>query len=147
MTKNKNVKVFTNKTTGNKVVTNKTAGKVVKTASEVSKSNMETYKNIFNDLPARKTKVTVKSKLFNKLNNTKNVFSVRTEKNTKAGIRVSKNGTKKQIVVDVLVPSTTIDGSPRVVKMSLSGRQAYALYRTLDKFYFGQALNSLSFEY
>lgn len=77
-----------------------------------------------------------KSKLFNQLSaQEKKVFHVRTSHSTKAGVRVENRGGKKGSQLDILVPSTTIDGTPRTVKVSLTGRQARALYATLNRFY------------
>ncbi len=81
-----------------------------------------------------KTKET-KSKLYNGLSNTDATFNVRTTPSTKAGVRVISRGAKKASRVEIVVPSTTIDGSPRVVKLTLTGRQARALFETLDRHY------------
>jgi len=77
-----------------------------------------------------------KSKLYDKLAD-KATFAVRTTHSTAAGVRVESHGTKKGSSVEVLLPSTTITGGKRVVKVEMSGRQARALYETLSK-HFGR---------
>lgn len=82
---------------------------------------------------ARKT---FKSKLFNKMSaDEKKTFHVRTSHSSRAGVRVTDPGTKKGVTVDILVPSTSIDGTERIVKMSMTGRQARALFATLHRYY------------
>lgn len=81
-------------------------------------------------------KKTYKSKLFNKLStDEKKTFHVRTSHSSKAGVRIIDPGTKKGVMVDILVPSTSVDGSDRIVKMSMTGRQARALFATLRRYY------------
>lgn len=78
---------------------------------------------------------TTKSKLYNRLATTKNVFHVRTTPDTQAGIRVESKGAKKRSTVELLLPSTTLDGNRRMVKVQLTGRQAKALFDTLYRHY------------
>ncbi len=78
-----------------------------------------------------------KSKLYNRLTKKydKNVFSVRTNRSTRAGVKIERTGDKKQTVVEVVLPSTSATGEDRLVKVTMSGRQARALLSTLREFY------------
>jgi hypothetical protein len=73
-----------------------------------------------------------KSKLYNKLA-TRKTFEVRTTLSTAAGVKIETYGAKKGSTVEVLLPSTTHEGSNRTVKVQMTGRQARALYETLSR--------------
>lgn len=77
------------------------------------------------------TRVT-KSKLYDQLSNTP-TFEVRTKHSTAAGVRVESHGVKKGSTVEILLPSTTITGGKRIVKIDMTGRQARAIYETLAR--------------
>ena len=77
----------------------------------------------------------IKSKLFNKLSRTANVFHVRTSNSTQAGIKVEESGNKKRTMVEMVLPSTDIDGKYRVVRVLMSGRQARAFAGVLNQYY------------
>jgi len=85
-------------------------------------------------LPVSARTLTTKSRLFNDLTTTK-TFDVRTSKTTKAGVRVSTTGSKKLTTVEILIPSTTVYGEDRVVKVTLTGRQAKAVFDTMERHY------------
>jgi len=84
----------------------------------------------------RKTKnmKVTKNRLYRKLTD-KNSFFVRTTAGTQAGIMAATLGNKKGGFVEILLPSTTIEGRKRTVKVYLSGRQARVLFDTLSKHY------------
>lgn len=77
---------------------------------------------------------TIKSKLYNKLSEG-NTFSVRTTLTTQAGVKIEDQGNKKGSIIEVILPSTTITGAKRSVKVQMTGRQARALYETLSRYY------------
>jgi len=81
-------------------------------------------------------KRTTTSKLYNRLSNNENIFHVRTTPgSTQAGVRVAGKGAKKGSTVEILLPSTSIDGLDRTVMVGLTGRQARAIYETLNRYY------------
>lgn len=80
---------------------------------------------------ARKPRVT-KSKLYNKLDRVIGTWNLRVASSTKVGVKVSTRGTKKGSVVEMILPSTTPQGLPCTVRVSLSGRQARAIMETLS---------------
>lgn len=83
----------------------------------------------------RNRKTTTKSRYYNKFADQKNTFSVRTTQSTKAAILVDSGGNKKATTVEVILPSTTVHGSKRMVKLTLTGRQAKAIFDTLARHY------------
>lgn len=85
----------------------------------------------------RTNRLVKKSKLYNSLNKTynKNVFSVAVDHDTRAGVKIESRGSKKQTSVEVILPSTSSTGEDRLVRVTMSGRQARALYQTLSEFY------------
>lgn len=93
----------------------------------MAKNNSRNKNNLF--------RTVTKSKLYNRLTNTDKVFSVRTSRSTKAGVKVVEKGEKKGMELHLAVPSTTINGEERIVYMVLSGRQARAIFETLDRHY------------
>lgn len=82
----------------------------------------------------RKTRIVTKSKLYNRLDRERS-FEVRTTRSTKAGVRVETRGLKKLTNIEIILPSTTSDGEERTVRLSLTGRQARAIYETLGNHY------------
>lgn len=84
---------------------------------------------------SKKTVYTTTSKLYNRLAETENVFHVRTTPDTQAGVKIQSKGAKKRSTVELLLPSTTLDGAKRMVKVQLTGRQAKALFDTLHRHY------------
>lgn len=81
----------------------------------------------------KNVKVT-RNRLWRKLDD-KNSFFVRTTAGTQAGVLAATYGNKKGGFVAILLPSTTIEGRQRTVKVCLSGRQAKVLFDTLAKHY------------
>lgn len=83
------------------------------------------------------TRIVRKSKLYNRLSKKydKNIFAVATDNSTRAGVKIETRGAKKQTSVEVILPSTSSSGEDRLVKVTMSGRQARALYQTLRDFY------------
>lgn len=85
--------------------------------------------------PATPRTLSTKSRYYGDFAAFTRTFDVRTSKVTKAGVRVSTTGSKKLTTVEILIPSTTIDGDNRVVKVTLTGRQAKAVYDTMERHY------------
>lgn len=82
----------------------------------------------------RSTRIVTKSKLYNRLADERS-FEVRTTRSTKAGVRIESRGLKKLVNVELILPSATHDGEERTVRVSMTGRQARAIYETLTNHY------------
>lgn len=83
----------------------------------------------------RNPRIVTKSKLYNRLDRSNKSFDVRTERSTKAGVRIETRGTKKLTNVEIILPSTTNDGEDRMVRVTMTGRQARAVFETLSRHY------------
>lgn len=79
-------------------------------------------------------RIVTKSKLFNRLAKDAS-FDVRTNHSTQAGVKITTSGTKKGTQVEVVLPSTNSSGEDRVIHLTMTGRQARALYETLNSHY------------
>jgi len=89
---------------------------------------------------SNRNKRTTTSKLYSRLSNNENIFQVRTTPgSTQAGVRVATRGVHKGSTVEILLPSTTVDGRDRTVMVGLTGRQARAIYETLARHYDNKA--------
>lgn len=80
------------------------------------------------------TRVSVKNRTYKTLANNEKTFVVRTTKSSQVGVKFLKTGLKKAISVELVLPSTTLDGSERTVRLNLSGRQFSSLVNAYDYF-------------
>lgn len=76
----------------------------------------------------------VKSKLYNSLNTEDSVL-ITTADSTRAGVRIEEVGNKQGIEVELLIPIVNNNNDEGVLRLSISGRQARALYTSLNRFY------------
>jgi len=97
-----------------------------------TKNNVKSPKNKVVRKPAPRK--SAKSRLFSGLDKVIGTWDLRVASSTKIGVRVSSRGTKKGSLVEMILPSTTPDGIPCTVRVSLSGRQARAVFETLSKY-------------
>lgn len=82
----------------------------------------------------KKNCIIAKNESFSSFDKEEKSFVVRTTKSTKLGVKVSRKGLKKGMNVELIVPSTSLDGTDRSVRLELTGRQVMSIYNTLNDF-------------